>query len=296
MSAPRRALALTLLLLAACQATPVPVPTTPVGEPITVPAGFDVEGHRGNRGNLFPGNTLPAYASALAMGVDTIEADMQISAEGQVFMGHDDDLEHTGCTWAGEGRAPSSKISRLNTAQIGQFDCHTQIDGIQPPPRLDTFLDAFFAAAGPETALNLELKQRSNADADVYLQALIAYDQGCDHCLRGRLILQSFQWSALRYARANYGDAIEFRAAILDKRGKLAEIEEARAYAEIWSPKHPLVTPELLAEVQALDMQAIPWTVNEPARMRELITMGVDGIITDYPDLLLQLIGRAPTP
>ena len=74
------------------------------------------------------------------------------------------------------------------------------------------------------------------------------------------------------------------------------EIEEARAYAEIWSPKHPLVTPELLAEVQALDMQAIPWTVNEPARMRELITMGVDGIITDYPDLLLQLIGRAPTP
>jgi glycerophosphoryl diester phosphodiesterase len=78
----------------------------------------------------------------------------------------------------------------------------------------------------------------------------------------------------------------------LDKQGDFEAIREARDYAQIWSPKHELVTPELVTRVQALGMQVIPWTVNDEARMRELIDMGVDGIITDYPDVLLRVLGR----
>jgi glycerophosphoryl diester phosphodiesterase len=250
-------------------------------------ANFDVQGHRGNRGNVPPGNTIPSFRSALALGVDTLEADMQISADGRVVMGHDDDLHETGCAWAGTGPEPSSRISEMVTSQIAQWDCHPELEGIQPPPLLEEFLEL-----DDRVKLNLELKRTSEADADVYVQAIIAWQQRCGACLSGRLILQSFEWSALRYARTTYGERLEFRAAILDKQGDFEAIAAAREYAQIWSPKHELVTAELVERVHGLDMPVIPWTVNEASRMRELINMGVDGIITDYPDVLLALLGR----
>lgn len=280
------------LLLAACG--PVAEHSAPPSEPAAsgAPAAdFDVQGHRGDRGNVPPGNTLASFESALAHGVDTLEADMQISADGRVFMGHDDDLLETGCAWAGEGEAPSSLISALTAAQIGSWDCHEELDGVQAPPALVAALEL-----DSEVALNLELKRPTASDADVYLQALIAYQAECGACLDGRLTLQSFEWSALRHAREAYGDQLEFRAAILDKQADAEAIAEARAYAEIWSPRHDLVSAELVARVHELDMQAIPWTVNDEARMRELIAMGVDGIITDYPDVLLAVLGRSPAP
>jgi hypothetical protein len=67
-----------VLMLAACHSTSKPITSAPGSAPRT----FDVQGHRGNRGNLPPGNTLPSYRSALALGVDTLEADMQITADG----------------------------------------------------------------------------------------------------------------------------------------------------------------------------------------------------------------------
>jgi glycerophosphoryl diester phosphodiesterase len=283
MTSPRAPAIVALMLpLCACQ-------TAPATTQLHAPASFDVQGHRGDRGNVPPGNTLESFRSALALGVDTLEADMQISADGQVIMGHDDDLRETGCVWSGEGSEPSSLISQMDITQIAGWDCHPERPGVQPPPRLSKALEL-----DRRVALNLELKRTREADADIYLRALIEYQRECGGCLSGRLTLQSFEWSALRYARANYGEQLEFRAAILDKQGDLEQIAAAREYAQIWSPKHELVTAELVERVHALGMLAIPWTVNDESRMRELIEMGVDGIITDFPNVLLALLGRAP--
>jgi glycerophosphoryl diester phosphodiesterase len=212
---------------------------------------------------------------------------MQITKDGAVVMGHDDDLSETGCAWAGQGEASSTLISALTAEEVAQFDCHGELDGVQAPPPLATML-----ALDDRVALNLELKRPTAADADVYLAAILAYDQGCGGCLRGRLTLQSFEWSALEHARASWGEQLEFRAAILDKQGELEAIRAARVYAEIWSPRDDFVSAELIAAVHELDMEVIPWTINDEARMQELIDMGVDGIITDYPDRLLGLLGR----
>jgi glycerophosphoryl diester phosphodiesterase len=270
----------TLALFCACRPDPPPR--------LQPAASFDVQGHRGDRGNVPPGNTLESFRSALELGVDTLEADMQISADGQIVMGHDDDLHETSCVWAGEGSEPSSRISELSVTQIASWDCHAELQGVQPPPLLAEALEL-----DRRVQLNLELKRTSEADADIYLRALIEYQQRCDACLSGRLTLQSFEWSALRYARASYGEQLEFRAAILDKRGDIEAIDAARGYAQIWSPKHELVSAELVARAHELGMLAIPWTVNDERRMRELIDMGVDGIITDFPDVLLAVLGRA---
>jgi glycerophosphoryl diester phosphodiesterase len=248
---------------------------------------FDVQGHRGDRGNVPPGNTLESLRSALVIGVDTLEADMQITADQQVVLGHDDDLHETGCVWAGAGGAGTSLISQMSAVDVASWDCHPELDGVQPPPLLADAL-----ALDDEVALNLELKRPSTQDADVYVQAILAYQRECGGCLSGRLTLQSFEWSALRHARERYGDELEFRAAVLDLNAEFEAIVAAKEYAQIWSPKHELVTPELVVRVQALGLVVIPWTVNEEMRMRELIGMGVDGIITDYPDVLLRVLGR----
>jgi glycerophosphoryl diester phosphodiesterase len=273
------------LVLAACGSEASTSSSQAPSEPAA--KRFDVQGHRGDRGNVPPGNTLESLRSALALGVDTLEADMQITADLQVVLGHDDDLHETGCVWAGGGNIDTSSISRMSAAEVASWDCHPELDGVQPPPPLAEAL-----ALDDEVALNLELKLPSDEDAVVYVEAILAYDRQCHGCLSGRLTLQSFEWTALRFARATYSDKLEFRAAVLDKQGDFEAIREARDYAQVWSPKHELVTPELVERVQALGMQVIPWTVNEEARMRELIDMGVDGIITDYPDVLLRVLGR----
>jgi glycerophosphoryl diester phosphodiesterase len=274
------------VVIAACAGDVVRV-DSPSVEPTPPPKPFDVQGHRGDRGNVPPGNTLESLRSALALGVDTLEADMQITADGQVVLGHDDDLHETGCTWAGSGSETTSLISKMSAAEVASWDCHPELDGVQPPPPLNDVL-----ALDAEVALNLELKRPTIEDADVYVRAIMAYQASCGDCLRGRLTLQSFEWPALQHARERYGDELEFRAAVLDKQAEFQAIVAAREYAQIWSPKHDLVTPELVAEVQKLGMLVIPWTVNEAPRMRELIDMGVDGIITDYPDVLLRVLGR----
>lgn len=276
-----------VLALASCRGGATePVESPPPGSALT----FDVQGHRGTRGNVPPGNTIASFEAALALGVDTLEADMQITGDGAIVMGHDDDLLETGCAWAGQGDAPSSLISEQPAVSVASWDCHPELDGVQPPPPLAEALDL-----DRRVALNLELKRPSEADADIYIAALLAYQEACGGCLDGRLTLQSFEWSALRHVRARDDDALEFRGAILDKEGELEAIAAAREYAQIWSPKHELLSPELVEGVHGLGMQVIPWTVNEEARMRELIDMGVDGIITDYPDRLLGVLNR-PIP
>ena len=251
-------------------------------------APLDVQGHRGDRGNVPPGNTLPSFESAIALGVDTLEGDLQITADGVVVFGHDADLAVTGCTWAGVAEPPSTMIAALSSAEVQMFDCHLELEGIQPPPLLAEVLDL-----DAEIAFNLEMKRLAVADADVYMQALVDYDQACGRCLGGRLIVQSFNWQLIEHANATFGDRIDFRGSVLTlSSAGSAALEEAAAYAEILSPTHEVVDATLVARAHAAGLQVIPWTVNEVDDMQRLIELGVDGIITDYPDHLLTHLGR----
>jgi glycerophosphoryl diester phosphodiesterase len=144
---------------------------------------------------------------------------------------------------------------------------------------------------------NLELKRLTQADADIYLPALIAYDADCGGCLFGRLTVQCFSWPTLQYARATYhadggGSALAFDVSLLAIAPSLAELPAAAAYADVLSPSFEQVTPDVIAAAHALSLRVVPWTVNEPAAMDALLQMGVDGLITDDPKTLLRLLGR----
>ena len=97
-----------------------------------------------------------------------------------------------------------------------------------------------------------------------------------------RTTLQSFDHRSL-WAAKTLSSTI--RLAALEK--QTSDLEAlAKQGADIWSPRHTQVTPETLKRAHAVGLLVIPWTINDPRRMKELIEMGVDGIITDRPDLL----------
>ena len=246
-----------------------------------------VHGHRGDRGNVPPGNTIVSFQSALGYGVDVLEGDLQITDDGSVVFGHDDDLETTGCAWVGKGRPSSSRVSSMSDAELAQWDCHPELEGIQSPPHLHEVI-ALDASVG----FNLELKRWGPDEADIYLPALIAEDEACGGCLAPRLIVQSFDWVGLEHVHATYRPAFDIRLSLLAQVPRADEMESARAYAEIWSPRSDVATAEAIEAAHALGFEVAPWTVNDEAEMRRLIDAGVDAIITDYPNVLLQVLGR----
>lgn len=246
-----------------------------------------VHGHRGDRGNVPPGNTLPSFRSALTSGVDVLEGDLQITADGSIVLGHDNDLRTTGCVWSGREASSSALVSNMTDAELAQWDCHRELDGIQAPPHLHEVV-----ALSETVGFNLELKRWGAEAAEVYLPALIAEDRACGGCLAPRLIVQSFDWIGLEHVHETYVASFDIRLSLLAQAPRVDELKAAAGWAQIWSPNLDLVSAESVATAHALGLQVAPWTVNDEADMRRVIDAGVDAIITDVPDVLLQVLGR----
>ncbi len=246
-----------------------------------------VHGHRGDRGSVPPGNTLPSFRSALGYGVDVLEGDLQITGEGSVVFGHDNDLCTTPCLWAGRGPSPSALVSNMTDAQLAQWDCHPELDGVQAPPHLHAVV-----GLSDGVGFNLELKRWGTEAADVYLSALIAEDERCDGCLAARLIVQSFDWVGLEHVHDKYAATFQVRLSLLAQAPAPDELKAAARWAQIWSPHQDLASASAIAEAQSMGFAVAPWTVNDEADMQRLIDAGVDAIITDSPEVLLRVLGR----
>lgn len=246
-----------------------------------------MHGHRGDRGSVPPGNTLPSFGSALGYGVDVLEGDLQITDDGSVVFGHDNDLRTTPCAWAGRGPSSSALVSNMTDAELAQWDCHPELDGVQAPPHLHEVV-----GLSKTVGFNLELKRWGTEAADMYLPALIAEDEACGGCLAPRLIVQSFDWIGLEHVHDNYAAAFEIRLSLLAQAPRPDELEAAARWAQIWSPNQDIATATAIADAHALGLAVAPWTVNDEAQMQRLIDAGVDAIITDTPDVLLRVLGR----
>ena len=100
--------------------------------------------------------------------------------------------------------------------------------------------------------------------------------------LRDKVLAQSFDHRCI-WAIRKLAPWLEVAALEKIRRASLSEL--AARGASVWTPHHSLVTKKSLAEAHAKGLRVVPWTVNNPARMRKLVDIGVDGIITDRPDL-----------
>ncbi|ARA94867.1 glycerophosphodiester phosphodiesterase [Rhodothermaceae bacterium RA] len=295
---------LVVLLLTACTASTIhPDAAMP----------FDLQGHRGARG-LLPENTMPAFRRALELGVTTLEMDVVISKDGQVVVSHEPWFSGTICTQPDGTPVPVEDERRFNLyalpyAEIARYDCgsrrHPRFPRQQPVPAVKPLLkdviamaEAYVAETGrPPVHYNIETKSTPEGDGLYHPEperfTRLLYDVLVETGIKDRSIIQSFDVRTLQVVR-RLDPAL--RLALLVGReadaGVDGNLERLGFTPALYSPDYRLVDAALVEAVHARGMQLIPWTVNDLDEMRRLKALGVDGLITDYPDVGVQLLAE----
>jgi glycerophosphoryl diester phosphodiesterase len=312
---------LTFAVLLWCLPAPRPAEAADTGTRL---APFDIEAHRGGRA-LRPENTLPAFANALAMGVDTLELDMAITKDGVVVVSHDRGL-NPDLARAPDGHYIATRIPyiELTIAQIKAYDVGQIRPGSAyaaqfpeqlavPGTRIPTLSEVFALVrrSGDEhVRLNIETKIDPNhphesLDPEHFVGVvltLLRHEHFTD-----RVMIESFDWRTLllvqklapgiptvyltRQAGPDatvYADKPSVWTAGYnpsDHGGSVARTVRA-AGGKLWSPFYLDIDARAVAEAHELGVAVIVWTVNDAPDMARLVDMGVDGIISDRPEVL----------
>ncbi len=266
---------------------------------------FDLQGHRGARG-LVPENTLPAFRRALELGVTTLEMDVVISADAQVVVSHEPWMAAAICSLPSgapvpEGEERQHNLYRMSYAEIARYDCgrrgHPRFPEQQPTPARKPLLSEVIAEAEayarelgrPPVFYNIETKSTPGGDGvwhpEPQVFARLLYDVLEEGGVTARAVVQSFDPRTLRAMREI--DPSVALALLVTKERAPAVAENVAALGfvpAIYSPNHEAVDAAMVEAVHARGMRLVPWTVNAPKDMRRLRALGVDGLITDYPD------------
>jgi len=283
---------------------------------------FDLQAHRGGRG-LAPENTLAAFENALLLGVDTLELDIGLTADGVVVISHDTALnpEHTRDAQGRWLPAQGPAIRSLTLAQLQAYD----VGRLQPDTsyarqfprqrahdgeRIPT-LAALFALVkslgASAVRFNIETKvdptrPDDTATPEAMVDALLAEIARAD--MGARVTVQSFDWRTLARVgqlaptlpRAYLTSPRTLRDSrwtaglAADRYANTAQLVRAAAGTSsapvVWSPNFTDLRQEQLKEAQGLGLAVLPWTVNRREDMARLVDWKVDGLITDEPDVL----------
>lgn len=269
---------------------------------------IDLQGHRGARG-LMPENTIPAFMLALELGVTTLELDVAINAEGHVVVSHEPWMSAKICSH-GDGRPvtpdeeKSLRIYAMSDAQVASFDCgsrgHPDFPQQQAMPVSKPLLSELFRAVARhveesghdaefgQVLFNIEIKSLPAGDNIFHPEAMefarILYQLISDFQLIDRTSIQSFDIRALE-ATHQIDPQIATVLLVDNQLGLTENLSRLSFTPSIYSPDYRLLDQAQIDTAHALDIRVIPWTVNDEETMRDLIKLGVDGFITDYPDL-----------
>ena len=265
---------------------------------------IDVQGHRGCRGHL-PENTLPAFQRAIEMGVDTLELDCGVTKDHVVVVHHDrrlnpDVARGADGSWIG---APGPTIYSLAYEELQRYDVgrirpgseyaqrfpqQRPIDGT----RIPRLTDLFALAAKTQVRFNIETKllpahREETVGPEEFAQKLVHEIRKAG--LQYRVTIQSFDWRTLKIAEKT---APEIGTVYLTESRDAEPQTVASAGGRVWSPSLKDVTQRKLSIAKSLGLRVVAWTVNEPADIATAIDIGLDGIISDYPDRVIAELKR----
>jgi glycerophosphoryl diester phosphodiesterase len=293
---------------------------------------FDLVGHRGARG-FAPENTLPAFATALSIGVTALELDTAITKDGVIVISHEQALNPNiardkAGKWLGN---PGLLIKSLTFDELQQYDVgrlkpntnyaqnfpeQKAMDGIRIPRLADLFamvkkvnneqvrfyIEIKHSPLKPEETLNPE----TSANRVVEL----IQKEG----MEGRVSILCFDWRVLQvvqkiapgiptvylsvqqrsldtiyeYSRENSPWTAGFQ---IKDHGSVPRMVKA-AGGRVWASYFEELTKAKLKEAHELGIKVVSWTVNEPAQIKKMIDLGVDGIISDRPDLVRRIMAE----
>lgn len=269
--------------------------------------GFDKQGHRGCRG-LMPENTIPAMIKAIDLGVTTLEMDIAFSADRQAVLSHEPFFSHDITTkpdgsFINEEEERSFNLYKMNYAEIKKYNVglkphprfHRQLKIKAYKPLLTELIDSVEQYTQqkklPSVYYNIETKTTPATD-NIYHPAppefidrlLQIIDQ---KMIRERVVIQSFDIRTLQYLHQKYP---EVNTSLLIEPVEMItvhnKINKLGFRPDVVSPEYNMVTSSLINDLHKEKIKIIPWTVNDSGAINNLKALGVDGIISDYPDLL----------
>jgi glycerophosphoryl diester phosphodiesterase len=248
--------------------------------------------HQGGEG-IWPSNTMYAFERAVKMGVDMLDLDVNMTQDGVLVVVHDDSVDRT---TDGKGKIKNLTLEQIQALDAGWYWPQESTES-NPHPfrgqgiRIPT-LEAVFKAF-PQMPMTIEIKQDEPSLAKPFCEMLRRYD------MTDKVIIPSFIERAI----------LDFRAACPEVMTAMTESEvrnliflgdlvgrapQAKAL-QVPTTAGPIqvVTPGFVSFATARGLVVQPWTINDATEMRALIGMGVHGINTDRPDVLMKVLGRA---
>ncbi|WP_245162578.1 glycerophosphodiester phosphodiesterase [Bradyrhizobium vignae] len=292
---------------------------------------FDLEAHRGGRA-LLPENTLPAFANALSMGVDTLELDVGVTADGEIVISHERGL-NPDLARSSDGAYISPpgtpfvrlRLDEVRTYDVGQirpdsayakqFPDQRAVPGTRIPTLRELFL-LVRKSGNTQVRFNIETKIDPNhpdeaPDPAAFVAKLLGVIE--TEGFSDRVMVQSFDWRTLQLVQRQAPTIPTVYLTLQRGTGQTVALDKATnwtagfnpadhgrslprtikaAGGAIWSPYFGDVTAALVSEAHALGLRVVVWTVNKRDDMARMIELGVDGIISDRPDLLRQVAGE----
>lgn len=261
-----------------------------------------LQGHRGCRG-LFPENTLPAFQHALDIDVLVLELDVVISADGQVVVSHEPYMNslyasHPSGNPVLKSEEASLNLYRMSYAEIKTHDVGKRGNRLFPEQRAVAAVkpllrdvlalgEAFRQKTGKPIYYNIEIKSDPSeygksqpadvADFSKLVHAVIA--EAVDYKY---VVLQSFDFDVLRYWNMVWPKVS--LSALVDNESPSFVLKELGFTPAIYSSSYKQLDGARIAFSHANNMRVIPWTVNVREDIQKMIDLGVDGLITDYPN------------
>jgi glycerophosphoryl diester phosphodiesterase len=280
---------------------------------------FDLQGHRGCRG-LRPENTLEAFEHALEIGVTTLELDTGITKDRVPVVSHDRALNPQKTRINVTFITEEILIKDLTYEELSQYDVgvmrsdydwprQKEIPGAKIPRLEDVFIlvKEYEELQDRKIMLNIETKISPSAPeetfspeefVDILLELIEEYE------MEDRVIIQSFYWKTIMLVKEK-NPSIKTAALLTSSRmfstkwlnglrfasfgfdvGKLVKASGA----DFFSPSFSDCSDKWIESAHDQGIPVIPWTINDKETMKDFIEKGVDGIITDYPDILKDLL------
>jgi glycerophosphoryl diester phosphodiesterase len=269
--------------------------------------------HRGASA-FAPEHTIAAYDLALDIGADYIEHDLQLTADAELVVLHDDTLDRT------TRGACTGRVAERTYAEIADCDAGSWFNRVHPHRarpeyaklRIPRLKDVFARYAG---RARFYIETKNPADAPGMEEKLVtlleahglAPQGGTTPSLREpsilpTVILQSFNTESLNLLRdlAPAIPRVQLIESGLASPDIIEQLDDIAQYAQAVGPAHTSVDPALLAAAHARTLAVHPYTINEETTMRSLTNAGVDAMFTDDPTMLLsirsQKLAETPRP
>lgn len=269
---------------------------------------LDIQGHRGARG-LMPENSIPGFIKALDLGVTTLEMDLCVTRDKEIIISHEPYISPDYCL-SPDGSVISkdsmlvNNIYQLSYDAIRQFDCGSKDHPRFPDQKKLVTYKPLLKEAFQEIERHINQNNLDPVNYNIEIKSSEKYDNQfhptpeefsdlvyseIDGVIDWeRINIQSFDFRVLQYFHKTYPQ-IQLAQLIENEIPWRENVDELGFTPDIYSCNHTLLDSKIVKEIQESGIKVIPWTVNDAERMQDLVSWGVDGIITDYPNIALEL-------